>query len=214
LPKGSGQTSAVDAFIMLTLLQLKLRPDIATPQSYLQIMTLNKNSQSQYFEFSPNTTVTGFSNVFSGLQSLAHRYNSSSRLIDIKKKLHAHTGFNYYAAPELSNFLMLHHSTIEQIPILQKHYMKGDQVLSKNESFQPPFLPLSSFQYSHKAKSLEGQLYPYGLNKQTIQCTFNAKKYDRSIYKIISKTIGSHVFGLHYKGETFSSKAPWKYRFF
>lgn len=177
--------SFIEKSILLSLFEMERRPDITGPYSRLQVI-VRTNGEMQYFDFRPkNLEDDSKISYLYGLQYLLRKYKSTTSLTELTKRLEIITPDHLPVSAGFESFLSQYKKDIKKNKELEKLYMKGDEILTKFETFQRANL-IKSIQSFQKKKLFDDSSYEViknGLDftttdaqKNTTSCNFSFNK--------------------------------------
>jgi hypothetical protein len=129
-------TSFIQKSIMLSLLEMSRRPDQSSPFSRLQVY-LKLNGKNYYYDFRPKNLEDDTKMPFlKGLDFLAKQFSPSLGLNSIATQMDQVIPKNIGVSLEFENFLKENKTDILKNDYLTTRFFKGDEVLTKYETFQ------------------------------------------------------------------------------
>lgn len=170
---------------MYALMELLRRPDQVTPQSRLQIFLRYKNKDT-YLDISPkaeNDTLT--MPYFKGLELLLKSSENQSDLLKLADTVDTHLPPAMNVSPGFEEFLQKHRDEISKNEELTEVFFKGDEILTKHESFKRPSVKKIIQTYKTSKKNAdtffsitESPMAPYPAETADlkIQCNFDINK--------------------------------------
>ena len=177
--------SFVEKFVIISLIELGRRPDITSPYSRLQVIA-KINGNFKYYDFKPEKLDDSLKIPFLYGLNILLKQNNSPQSLAMLAKLVDSSGSNFYAvSKEFENFLLQNKKDIQKNAELSKIYLKGDEVLTKFETFLKPNLQ-KSIDTFNKKKLFDNNHYNYlnenlnstniDENKNSTSCNFNIKE--------------------------------------
>jgi hypothetical protein len=139
--------SFIQKAAMLSLIEMNRRPDKATPSARLQYF-LRFNNKEYYFDFrSKNLQDANLMPYLKGVETLLKDFDKTKNLTSLADILDKNLPPNINVSPELESFLNIHKNDLLKNETLSNTFLKGDEVLTKYESFKRNNLKkiLSSF---------------------------------------------------------------------
>lgn len=118
----------------LALIEMSRRPDEASPSARLQYFIRYKNN-TFYFDFSSSSATTSMPYV-KGLELLLKNFDNSKKLYQVAEKLDELLPANLNVSREFENFLLQNRASLIKNEILTETFFKGDEVLTKHETFK------------------------------------------------------------------------------
>jgi hypothetical protein len=161
--------SFVQRSAMYALIELLRRPDAVTPRSRLQFFLRYKGKDS-YIDLAPKSIEDqSLMPYLKGVESLLKYFDTPTDMMKIADILDANmpTSINVSSALEL--FLQEHKDDITRNEELTEIYLKGDEILTKHESF--------------KKLSLKKIVQQYRNSKKTSDNNYSANDYPLNTYK-------------------------------
>ncbi|MFA6239231.1 MAG: hypothetical protein WC635_17965 [Bacteriovorax sp.] len=155
--------SFIQKAAMLSLIEMTRRPDEASPTSRLQYY-LRFNSKNYYFDFSTiNPDDDSKMPLLKGIENLLISFDNSKNLNRLIEILDGILPQNMNVSPELETFLKENRNELIKNESLAEAFFKGDEVLTRHESFKKTSLKkLVSRYYSEKKSS--DQFYNFSKN--------------------------------------------------
>ena len=121
---------------MLSLIEMSRRPDVSSPSARLQYY-LRYNNKDYYFDFRPKNLEDDTKMPYlKGIEVLLKMFDKSNSLLKVSAKLNQYLPQNINVTPELENFLKHYKKDITKNENLFNVFFKGDEVLTKHESFK------------------------------------------------------------------------------
>ena len=121
---------------MLALIEMSRRPDLASPGARLQYF-LRYNHKDYYFDFRPkNLEDEDKMPYLKGIDALLKTFDKTKSLIKIAEILNQNLPPNINVSSEFENFLQVNKNDISKNSILSSIFFKGDEVLTRHESFK------------------------------------------------------------------------------
>jgi hypothetical protein len=168
----------VEKAALLSLLEMQRRPDIIGPYSRLQIIA-KINNEILYYDFRPKNLDdnTKVSYLF-GLDFLLKKFKSKNSLQSIASFMDRSWSDHYLVSSGLENFLNSNKNDIQKNAELSKIFLKGDEPLTRFETFPRGNLPKSIGNFSKK-KLFDETGYDIAKNN----LSFSVVNSDRSNYQ-------------------------------
>lgn len=175
----------IEKSVLLSLLEMQRRPDIVGPYSRLQVIT-KINNEIKYYDFRPKNLDddTKISYLF-GLDFLLKKYNSKNSINSITNFLERSWPPHYLVSSELEIFLAKNKTDIQKNTELSKLFLKGDETLTRFETFSRGNLQKSIAAFTKK-KLFDKENYEFAKNdlsftttnndQSTILCNFDESK--------------------------------------
>lgn len=128
--------SFVQKAAMLSLIEMSRRPDEASPSARLQFY-LRLNNTDYYFDLRPLDLGDDTKMPYlKGVQTLIKNFDSSKSILNIAETLDSVLPPNMDVSPEFENFLLSNRNELLKNEYLSEAFFKGDEVLTKHESFK------------------------------------------------------------------------------
>lgn len=132
----SNSFSFVQKAAMLSLIEMSRRPDQASPASRLQYFLRYKN-KDYYYDISNSDLDTNSKMPYlKAVELLLKNFDPSRNLTQISTTLDSVLPPNIDVSPEFENFLKNNRSDLQKNDFLLSTFFKGDEVLTKHESFK------------------------------------------------------------------------------
>jgi hypothetical protein len=173
----------IEKAVLISLIEMERRPDITSPYSRLQVMA-QINGQYQYYDFHPKdlNDDTKISYLY-GLDFLLKKNHSKYSLSSLVKFIDRSWTPHYLVSSEFAGFLAQNKIDIQKNNILSKHYLKGDEILTKFETFDRPNLQ-KSLAIFEKQKLFDDSFYEHSKNDlfssntkdNSVRCNFDINK--------------------------------------
>lgn len=159
----NAQLSFIEKSVLLSLIEMERRPDITSPYSRLQVVT-KINGEFQYYDFRPKNLDddTKISFLY-GLDFLLKQNRSSNSLSSLVNFMERSWPAHYLVSSDFEAFLSRNKSDIQKNPELSKQYLKGDEILTRFESFTRPNIQKSIITFQKK-KLFDNSHYIYSKN--------------------------------------------------
>ncbi|MBY0415510.1 MAG: hypothetical protein K2Q18_15160 [Bdellovibrionales bacterium] len=126
----------VQKSIMLALLELSRRPDQASPYSRFQVY-LKFNGRTYYYDFRPKDLVDDTKMPYlKALDMLTREFVPGTSLVQIASNMDAAIPKSIGVSLEFETFLKENQKDLLKNDILAQRFFKGDEVLTKYESFE------------------------------------------------------------------------------
>lgn len=126
----------IEKAIILSLIEMAKRPDEASPFSRLQVY-LKLNGQSYYYDFRPKRLEDDTKMPYlKGLDFLAQKFLAKKSLSAIASQMDATIPKYLGVSAGLENFLRTNQRDLIKNDALTERFFKGDEVLTKYETFE------------------------------------------------------------------------------
>lgn len=184
-PFKNAQLSFIEKAVLISLIEMERRPDITGPYSRLQVVT-KINGEFQYYDFRPKNLDddTKISFLY-GLDFLLKKNKSTNTLLGLVNFIERSWPAHYLVSNEFEAFLSRNKNDIQKDPELSKKYLKGDEILTRFESFSRSNIPKSIIAFQKK-KLFDNSHYEYSKNSlnyssadkegNITKCNFDIKK--------------------------------------
>lgn len=200
----------VDKAVLWSLIQMNLRPDLASPTSKLQVF-IKSSAGFDYFHF--YSKEEGAFPYLGGLEHLLKKHKSRRSLRELSLLIDRYYGDIFTVDHDLEAFLAQNKSKISANPVLKRHYMRADESLKENERI-PKYSLASIVDLYAKNKGrfsaeVANSLFSYQMSEGAPKalCNYDMKLYSNSVYLIHKEFIRSHLFGLKTKEGAFLASA-------
>lgn len=148
--------SFIQKAAMLSLIEMSRRPDEASPSARLQFFLRYKNN-NYYFDFVPKDIDSAPGMPYlTGVETLLKNFDSTKGLGEIAEKLDTLLPPNLNVSQEFESFLYNNRADLIKNDFLASVFFKGDEVLTKHESFKRISLKKLIAYYRLKKLSDEG----------------------------------------------------------
>lgn len=186
--------SFIDQFVLLALIQVNLRPDLASPSSNLYLL-INNNKHLSFTYNKQNSMPYLF-----GLNYLLKQHQSRYRLRNFAKWLDKYLKGPKIVGKEFAEYLKNNQNNLKNYPSFKKYFFKAEHPLSIGESL--PHLNyqkmIRNYKKQNKVANIRNFLFPYKTdnNDLDIKCNYDFKLYDKSHYLIAKKEKTNLPFGI------------------
>ncbi len=127
--------SFVQKAIMLSLIEMNRRPDLVSPSARLQVY-LKLNGKNHYFDFRPKKLEDDTKmSYLKGLDLLTQKFIPGNNLTSIANSLDNLVPIAMNVSLEFENFLRDNKGAIVKNETLINHFIKGDETITKYETF-------------------------------------------------------------------------------
>lgn len=149
-PFKNSQLSFIEKSVLLSLIEMERRPDITSPYSRLQVVT-KINGEFQYYDFRPKNLDddTKISFLY-GLDFLLKQNHSPNSLLSLVNFIERSWPAHYLVSSDFETFLSQNKSDIQKNSELSKQYLKGDEILTRFESFTRSSIQKSIISFQKK----------------------------------------------------------------
>lgn len=185
-----------DKAVLWSLIQMNLRPDLASPTSKLQIFIQTKDGFDYFHFYSKEQSAHPY---IYGLQHILKKYKSRYSLIKLAALLDKNFPNVFTVNKDFEDFLSKNEQRIASHPLFKKEYMRADETLKENEKI--PRIKLSKLirelPKSRAKIKINESLFEHKTDSNMIaSCNYDMKLYNSSIYLIHEDFIRSHLFGI------------------
>jgi len=192
----------VEKFVLISLIQMNLRPDLASPTSHLHTVTNLSKSNGYYAYLGANSHSWPY---LVGLEELLSKYKSSYHLLQFAKWLDQYFNQSKQVGIELARFLKEQKDKLEQYDQLKNTFLRAKQPLSVGETL--PHVAyvklLKNITPSQKKIKYQNTLLPYPLSATNpdhqninILCNYDFGLYDQARYYIHKQEIPNLSVGI------------------
>lgn len=177
--------SFIQRSVMYALIELLRRPDAVTPRSRLQFF-LRYKGKDFYVDIAPKSiedqTLMPY---LKGLETLLKYFEKPTDLMKIAEILDSNLPVSINVSPALELFLQEHKDDITRNEELTEIYLKGDEILTKYESFKKLSLKKIVQQYRSSKKTSDNDYsvndfplttYKSDANNISLSCNFDINK--------------------------------------
>ena len=189
----------IDKMVIWSLIQMNLRPDIASPTARFQ--ALYKINNKEYYLNSFSSKPHQYPYLYA-LKSLLKKHQSKYSLKKLARLIDSHYEGKFLVSYEFEAFLEKNKTNIMESKILKPIFTRGDETLRENERIPKLKLTriISSLEAGSKITFSNEKLFKFQNDSfLTPKCNFNMKLYDESLFLINNNEIQSHIFGLKEK---------------
>ena len=202
LSKLGKSLTTVEKFVLISLIQMNLRPDLASPTSHLHIVT-NLSKSEQYHAYLRDNDLSW--PYLTGLEDLLINHRSPYRLLQFAKWLDQYFTQSKQVGNELAHFLKEQKDNLEKHQNFNNTFFKAKQPLSVDET-------LPNIQYTRLIKNLNSAsrkvnhsnaliLYQLPLRNFVqkdikIFCNYDFSLYDQAKYNIHRQEIPNLSVGI------------------
>ena len=197
--------SFIQKVAILSLVEMIRRPDITTPTSRFQYY-LHFNNNDYYFDYFPKSNGTNLTPYLKGLDSLLKQFDNSIQLKNLAAKIDSTIPDMVNVSNELELFLKKNKSDIVKNPKLNSIYIKGNDTLTKLESYKRSSITSIIQNNNGLFKNIGDDYYQIqkpllkmetNIKDTTVECNFEVNK-DSSIKdeSLTSDNNRSHYFGI------------------
>ena len=190
-----------DKAVLWSLMQMNIRPDMASPTARLQFMSRTNKGESywDFMEFPKAGEERDSYPFLDGLQQWLIQNGKKRSLESYADLLDQSLKGHFVVTEELEETLLTKKELLKKNPIFQKLFFRGDEVLRTSER-----MPRLSFRQtlelwrSHKGLArAQNQLFGHESKGEVVGlCNYDFSLYDRSIYLIDEVINPGHIFGV------------------
>jgi len=179
----------IERAVLWALLQMNVRPDLASPAATLQIVIALPGQAPHYYDFAPGPQAPYLAALKYLLQHYRHQHTLSSlaALLDrsFKEPL--------LIDAEFSLFLQQHQAAVAS-PLGHKYFFKGDQVLRPGEGLpRLAFYDLVATYKQDRAATEQRKLYPIN-GRPHLRCNQDLSLDQHKKYQIAAEIVPYHFF--------------------
>ncbi|MDO9182998.1 MAG: hypothetical protein Q7U04_11350 [Bacteriovorax sp.] len=198
--------SFIQKSAMLALVELMRRPDEASPAARLQYY-LRYNKKDYYFDFRPkNLADNSKMSYLKGIDFLLKTFDKSKSLANISEMLEQYLPQNINLSPDLESFIQKYKKDLTKNETLNNTFFKGDEVLTKFESFKR--ISFKKIVNTFNSKNIsDDSFYDFSANslremesdqkELTLKCNFDLNKETTAKEDFVfSEQRKSHYFAL------------------
>lgn len=128
--------SFIEKAVMFSLIEMSRRPDAASPYSRLQVY-LKFKGQNYYYDFHPKKLDDDTKmSYLKGLEIIIQKFIPGQNLAKIAADLDSIVPAGINVSPEFEKFLRDNREEIVKDEVLTSYFIKGDEVLTKYETFK------------------------------------------------------------------------------
>jgi len=197
--------------LVWALLQMNLRPDLASPTARLQFVWRSSSGQSSYRDFLAKDDATESFPFLWGLHHFITGHPKKRPLLWYARLIDQKFQGTLVAGKTLEERLRLVEKGIAANPKLRRHFFRGDELVQESERLaRLPFTQV--VQQWEKSKSAQvrenSKLYSYRKTPQLdVSCNYDFSLYDNSIFLIDREDNQGHFFGITQGNEAFFAAA-------
>lgn len=192
--------------VMFSLIELSRRPDVASPFARFQVY-LKLNGKNYYFDFRPkNLEDDTKMSYLKGLETLTQKFIPGQNLLAISAALDNLVPEGMNVSLEFEKFLRENREEIVKNETLTSYFIKGDEILTKYETFNRLSFKalIQQYQTPVYSNSIDYEFDANGLNANTSQkpnfqanCNYNLQKETHQRDELTpSELKKSHSIGL------------------
>lgn len=217
LPKGR-RLNKTEKIVVWSLIQMNLRPDLATPSARFQIL-LNSGEGIQYWDFKDATLERDFPRLappmtfLYGLETILKTYSQRSSMRSLAHLLDSYLSQKVPISTELAYFIGVNKSKLLTNKIFEKSYFKAREQLRFGETLRKlSFSKIISNYYKFKKQAtpeikISNELYKLDMpspKKEEAYCNVDLNKYKTNDYEIsVDNRDRHHPFGLRFDKKSF-----------
>jgi hypothetical protein len=185
--------SPVEKFVLWSLVQMIIRPDVNSPESQFEIF-VNGPKSNRYFRF----TLEQYQYpMIEGLSLILKAYSAKRNLKELIYFLEASYPKLVNVDSELENFIEINKDSIKAINELKEVFIRADETLKNGEKFNR----LSIEKLVNLIPKNEIQITPLPLlnhesSRIPLSCNFSMQSYDDSLYSVQEKVNPNYTFGI------------------
>ena len=194
--------NTVEKFVLISLIQMNLRPDLASPTSHLHIVT-NLSKSDEYHAYLRDNSLSW--PYLTGLEDLLIKHRSPYRLSHFTKWLDQYFTQAKQVGNDLAHFLKEQKNNLEKHTSFKNTFLKANQPLSVDETL-PHILYtrlIKNLNQNTKKVKHSNALIPYQLPFENpdyknikILCNYDFSLYDQAKYNIHNQEIPNLSVGI------------------
>ena len=198
--------------VLWSLLQVNIRPDLASPTARFQFMSREKG-QTQYLDFvTPESEAHAYP-FFEGLSHLLKGHPRHRPLAWYARLLDEKFSHEVVAEKMLEQRLRQMSLTIAGNEELRRHFFRGDEVLRESERLSRVRFErlVNEWGKNRRPSPFNDSLFTYRRTpKLDVRCNYDFTLYDNSIFLIDKDENLGHLFGLTQGDDAFLAVAAQK----
>ncbi len=193
--------------VIWSLMQMNVRPDLATPTSRLQLL-FKENNKTTYLDFAGEDT-NSYPYV-KALDELLHNHPRKKDLIWYAGLIDKNAKSQVVVGTSFEKRLLTLKDEIATNPTMRKYFFRGDDTLKESER-------IAKINFSHLIQSIKRQPIRANRNsslndyrktpKLKVSCNYDFKLYDESIFLIGPDESPGHIFGASLGNQAFLAVA-------
>lgn len=207
-----------EKIVVWSLIQMNLRPDLATPSARFQIL-LNSGTGIQYWDFLDATLERDFPRLappmtfLYGLETILKTYSPRSSMKSLAYLLDSYLSVKIPISSELAFFIGKNKERLLENKVFTNSYFKAKEQLRFGETLTKlPFTKIISYYYKFKKQAsseikVSNELFEVDMNSQTqgkTYCNVDLNKYTKNDFDITEDDRDRHhPFGLRFDKESF-----------
>ena len=185
----ASQASFIERAVLWSLLQMNVRPDLASPAAHLQIVVTLRGQEARYYAFAP----TAQAPYLAALKYILQRYPHQHSLASLAALLDRRFKDSLTVDASLALFLAQHPQAFNS-SWGKKYFFKGGQILRQGESLpKMHFYDLVMQFKQDEAPTLAAKLYPVD-GHLGLSCSQDLAKYQQNDYQIAPEISPYHFF--------------------
>ncbi|MBY0518297.1 MAG: hypothetical protein K2P81_15410 [Bacteriovoracaceae bacterium] len=187
-----------EKIVLWSLVQMNLRPDLASPTARFQFMARSKG-ESQYRDFTASESEEGSFPFFAGLEYLLSKTSKKRPLLWYATLLDEKLSAPFMVGKQLELRLMTMSKEIAENEELRRFFFRGDELIRESERLtKVRFRSLVEYwQKNRKASPSGDTLFSYRKTPQlNVRCNYDFTLYDNSIFLIDKEENVGHIFGM------------------
>jgi hypothetical protein len=207
-----------EKIVVWSLIQMNLRPDLATPSARFQIL-LNSGKGVQYWDFKDATLARDFPKLappitfLYGLETILKTYSPRSSLRSLARLIDSYLSKKIPISAELAYFIGANKEKLLEDKVFVKSYFKAREQLRFGETLRKlSFSNIISNYYKFKKQAspeieVSNELYKLNIpspKKEEAYCNVDLNKYKTNNYEISPDNRDRHhPFGLRFDKKSF-----------
>jgi hypothetical protein len=185
--------SPIEKFVLWSLVQMIIRPDVNSPESQFEIF-VNGPKSNRYFRF----TLEQYQYpMVEGLNIILNAYSAKRTL----KELIIFIDNNYpklvNVDSELETFIEQNKESIKTLNELKEIFIRADETLKNGEKFRRSSIAkLSNFIPKAEVQVTSIPLLDHETSRIPLSCNFSMQSYDDSLYSVQDKVNPNYTYGI------------------
>lgn len=187
----------IDKIVLLSLIQMNLRPDLSSTYSRVQFSI---NYKKQYFYLNYFSSTSDDMTYLYALEDLLNKFKSKNSLLKLAKLIDQNYPNQLYISNDFAKFLSKNKEHIYKSH-LKKFYYRGDETLKTDERVTKLNFTNLIRIFNKNKKSIKVETSDYLFNykvspKLYANCNYDMGLYKDNVFLISPHKIKSNIFGL------------------
>ena len=201
--------SPVEKFVLWSLVQMIIRPDVNSPESQFEIF-VNGPKSNRYFRF----TLEQYQYpMVEGLSLILNAYSAKRNLRELIRYIETNYPQLVNVDSELEIFIEQNKETIKAINELKEVFVRADETLKNGEKFNRLSIEkLSNFIPKNEAHITSLPLLNHESSRIPLSCNFSMQSYDDSLYSVQEKVNPNYTYGIMTDDFTFVAATSLSYK--